>query len=99
MIARREKTTAEKIASTALQVLEREGPSAVSMRRIAAAIDVTPVAIYHHFPSREALLQAVTDQEFAKLLDFIAARRQKADPKSSATKLLIELMEGISTMR
>jgi len=47
-----ELTTAEQIAKVVLEILESEGPEAVSMRRIAHAVGVTPMAIYHHFPNR-----------------------------------------------
>jgi AcrR family transcriptional regulator len=60
--------TADRIAYVALSILEKEGPEAVSMRRVAEAVGITPMAIYHHFPSREALLNTITDREFAKLL-------------------------------
>jgi AcrR family transcriptional regulator len=67
--------TDRRIAAAALRVLEKEGPSAVTMRRIAKAVRVTPMAIYHHFPNREALLKTVTDQEFEKLAAFMDARQ------------------------
>jgi AcrR family transcriptional regulator len=38
---------------------------------IADALGITPMAIYHHFPSRDALLTMITDREFAKLLTHI----------------------------
>ena len=41
------------------------------MRRIAASVGITPMAIYHYFPNREALLRAVVDHEFDKLLQLI----------------------------
>ena len=66
-------TTAERIAEAALAILEAEGPEAVSMRRVAEAVGITPMAIYHHFQSREALLNSVTDAEFAKYLNNSAA--------------------------
>ena len=66
--------TADRIASVALTILEKEGPEAVSMRRIAEAVGITPMAIYHHFPSREALLNTITDREFAKLLSYMQAQ-------------------------
>src|SRR5260370_12062054 len=66
--------TADRIAYAALSILEKEGPEAVSMRRVAEAVGITPMAIYHHFPSREALLNTITDREFAKLLSYIQAR-------------------------
>lgn len=69
--------TADRIARVALAILEKEGPEAVSMRRVAEAVGITPMAIYHHFPSREALLNTITDREFAKLLSFMQAHRLK----------------------
>jgi AcrR family transcriptional regulator len=67
-------TTAEHIAQVALEILEAEGPEAVSMRRVASAVGITAMAIYHHFPGREALLNYITDREFAKLLEHIRAK-------------------------
>lgn len=65
--------TADRIARVALAILEKKGPQAVSMRRVAQAVGVTPMAIYHHFPNRESLLNTITDREFAKLLSHIQA--------------------------
>lgn len=64
--------TSRRIYQCALAILEEEGPQAVSMRRIAAQVGITPMAIYHHFPSREALLEQVVDTEFARLAGFFA---------------------------
>lgn len=61
--------TEERIRRTALRLLEKGGPEAVTMRRIARSIGITPMAIYHHFPTREALLRAVVDREFGDFLD------------------------------
>lgn len=66
--------TEERIRRAALRLLEKGGPDAVSMRRIAQAVGITPMAIYHHFPTREALLQAVVEREFGDFLD-LAARQ------------------------
>jgi len=66
-------STAERIAAVALNILRKEGPEAVSMRRVARAVGITPMAIYHHFPNRGALLNTITDREFAKLLGHIQA--------------------------
>ncbi|HVW78549.1 MAG TPA: TetR/AcrR family transcriptional regulator [Alloacidobacterium sp.] len=70
----KEITTAERIADEALKLLEDEGESAVSMRRIAQTVGITPMAIYHHFPNRETLLNFVVDREFGKFLGYIQAR-------------------------
>jgi AcrR family transcriptional regulator len=69
-----ETTTSERIAEATLRILEKEGESAVSMRQVANAVGVTPMAIYHYFPDRKALLNFVVDREFEKFLGFIQAR-------------------------
>ena len=72
-----EKATQERIAEAALSILEREGPNAVSMRRVAETAGITAMAIYHHFDNKEALLDFVTDREFAKFLEYIEKRPQR----------------------
>jgi AcrR family transcriptional regulator len=79
--------TDQRIAAAALRVLEKEGPAAVTMRRIANTVRVTPMAIYHHFPNREALLKTVTDREFEKLAAFMDAR-QASGGKGDRGRLL-----------
>jgi AcrR family transcriptional regulator len=48
-------------------LLDQEGPEAVTMRKVAGAVGITPMAIYRHFPDREGLLNAVADQGFEEL--------------------------------
>lgn len=67
-------STAERIRHSALRLLEKGGPQAVTMRRIARSVRITPMAIYHHFPTREALLKAVVDREFGEFLERTASQ-------------------------
>lgn len=83
-------TTAEQIAQVALELLESEGAEAVSMRRVASAVGITPMAIYHHFPNREALLNYITDAEFSKLLEYVLAHPPRGDSESR----LLDILEG-----
>jgi AcrR family transcriptional regulator len=57
------------IAEAALALGDREGPKAMSMRRIAADLGCDPMAIYRHYPDREALLDAVADLVLAEVTD------------------------------
>ncbi|MBG0565182.1 TetR/AcrR family transcriptional regulator [Actinoplanes aureus] len=57
--------TAAFIAEAALRLGDRDGQAAMSMRRIAAELGCDPMAIYRHFPNREALLDAVADLALA----------------------------------
>lgn len=53
--------TRERIVRTALGLVDRDGPKALSMRRLGAALGVDPMAVYHHLPNKEALLDAIVE--------------------------------------
>ena len=55
------------LLDAALAMLEREGPAALSLRALARAVGVSPMAPYHHFKDREALLAAVATAGFERL--------------------------------
>ncbi len=61
--------TQQKILRAARKLLEKEGAAAVSMRRVAEAVGVTPMAIYRHFANREALMKRVSDDAFTAVAD------------------------------
>jgi AcrR family transcriptional regulator len=48
----------ERILDAALALLAREGLEALSMRRLAQALDVWPMALYRYFEDKDALLDA-----------------------------------------
>jgi AcrR family transcriptional regulator len=83
-------STANRIARVALDILVNAGPEGVTMRRIAQVVGITPMAIYHHFPNRRALLNTITDREFAKLLGHIHAHPLRGGVEAR----LISVMEG-----
>lgn len=53
--------TRETIAATALELVDREGLDALSMRRLARALGMGTMTLYGHFRSKEELLDAVVD--------------------------------------
>lgn len=72
--------TSQRILAAARALFERAGPGAVSMRRVAEAVGITPMAIYRHFPSREALLKRISDDSFSEIARHWDARRSGGDP-------------------
>jgi AcrR family transcriptional regulator len=64
----------DRIRATALKLLEKDGAESVSMRRVAAESGVTAMAIYHYFPSREALLGDITQTVFADFAKQLASK-------------------------
>ena len=53
----------------ALGLLEKSGPDAVSLRKIASEAGVTHRALYRHFSDKSALFRAIAAQGFASLAD------------------------------
>ena len=47
------------VIETALRIIDAEGIGAMSMRRLAAELNVTGPSLYYHFDSKEALLDEV----------------------------------------
>jgi AcrR family transcriptional regulator len=66
-------TTARVIEDAAVELFARLGYHATSMRQIAAAAGVQPAAIYHWFPSKEAILVRLQDDFMDRLNERVEA--------------------------
>jgi AcrR family transcriptional regulator len=51
----------ERILQAAVEVADAEGIDALTLRRLAEALDVHPTSIYNHVPSKEAILDGLTE--------------------------------------
>jgi AcrR family transcriptional regulator len=59
--------TREGVAAAALALVDREGIEALSYRRVAEAIGCEAMSLYHYFPSKAHLIDAVIDLVFGEL--------------------------------
>jgi AcrR family transcriptional regulator len=75
----REELRAE-ILRAARGIVLREGYRALTMRRIAEAIDYSPAAIYQYFENRDAIATALMDQGFEELASAFDRYTGIADP-------------------
>ena len=57
--------TQTRIFAVARQLFDQGGVEAASMRRIAEKVGITPMAIYKHYPDKDALLNALMLDGFA----------------------------------
>jgi AcrR family transcriptional regulator len=81
-------STTSRIATAARRLLDREGAEAVTMRRVAAAVDVTPMAIYRHYPGRASLLNALADEGFADLTARLAEKKFSGSVQARLTRMM-----------
>jgi AcrR family transcriptional regulator len=65
--------TREDVARTALRLLDDDGLPDLTMRRLAAALDVQPSALYHHFPNKQTLLAELADRIVSRGADPLPA--------------------------
>ncbi|HLU73629.1 MAG TPA: TetR/AcrR family transcriptional regulator C-terminal domain-containing protein [Nonomuraea sp.] len=56
-----------RIVAAAVELVEREGADAVSMRRIASELGVGVMSLYNHVPSKNALLDAVAESVLSEI--------------------------------
>jgi AcrR family transcriptional regulator len=61
------KITRELVLATALELIDRDGADALSMRRLAAALDRDPMFLYRHAASKAALFDGVVETVLAQL--------------------------------
>lgn len=86
-------STSDKILRAALKLFERGGAEAVSMRRVADAVGITPMAIYRHFPNREALLKRLSDDSFQAIAHEWAAHATHPDVLERLQALLTPYLD------
>ncbi|MFG2948437.1 TetR/AcrR family transcriptional regulator [Streptomyces adustus] len=54
--------TEDGIYAMALQLIDADGVEALTMRKLAAALDANPMSLYHHVPNKDAVLCGVAQR-------------------------------------
>lgn len=66
--ASRRPLSRELLLATAVALVDVGGIKALTMRRLATAVDVEPMSLYYHLPDKEALLDGVVETVVAEIL-------------------------------
>ena len=79
----RQSLTRERVVDAAVRLADDAGVEALSMRRLADALGVQAMSLYHHFASKDAILDAMVDLVFTEIepasgSPWQAALRQRA---------------------
>ncbi|WP_233801021.1 TetR/AcrR family transcriptional regulator [Paraburkholderia sp. HP33-1] len=77
---RQKQALRERILDAARRIVVREGFAALSMRKIADAIEYSPATLYLHFASRDDIARALCAEGYAQLLATFVPLVQIADP-------------------
>jgi AcrR family transcriptional regulator len=90
---RRGPETRDEIDRAAIELFARLGYHATSMRAIAAAAGVQPAAIYHWYPSKEAILVHLQDDFMERLTENVVAAMDRHE--RAALKLAAAVREHV----
>ena len=68
------------LLASAVDILETDGPDALSVRRIAADAGVATMGVYNHFESKNGVIEALFMQGFEQLRQALAGIADVLDP-------------------
>jgi AcrR family transcriptional regulator len=68
------------LLDAAADILDREGPDSLSVRRIAAAAHVAPMGVYNHFEPKNGIIEALFIQGFERVRDALVGIADIQDP-------------------
>ena len=80
---KKQRLTAERVLDGAMALADEIGVDALTIRKLADALDTKPMTIYHHVPSKDAILDGMVDRVFAEIerppedLDWKPAMRRR----------------------
>ncbi|REJ04696.1 TetR family transcriptional regulator [Microbacterium bovistercoris] len=81
----------DSVTTLALDLLDRVGLPDLSMRRLAAELEVQPSALYWHFANKQELLAAVADR--------ILSRIPQPEPGTDVTEVATGIRDALLTYR
>ena len=59
--------SAERVIAAAVALADTIGVDALTIRKLAAELDVKPMTIYHHVPNKEAIIDGMVDVVFSEI--------------------------------
>jgi AcrR family transcriptional regulator len=78
---RRNARIRQAIIKSAVEIIHHEGVAALSIRRIADAIDYSPASIYEYYPNKDAILAEVCEEGYTKLAAALREYPSESDPR------------------
>lgn len=85
----REQLTREQIVAAAVELLDREGTEALSMRRLGSRLNAAATSLYRHVANRDELIQLVVDDVYGELEPPATADRSRW--RAAVTRIATDL--------
>src|SRR5258708_38737125 len=88
----RKQRTREALLDAALELLEDQSFSSLSLRQVTRSAGVVPTAFYRHFDDMEELGLALIDESFRTLREMIRAARTDLQPSAHVIRNSVEIL-------
>src|SRR5436190_23606942 len=75
VVEAKEPLSAERIVLAALELIEDEGMAAFSTRKLASKLGCEAMSIYHYFPSKGHLMDALVDRVMSEMTVLVPGER------------------------
>lgn len=85
------------LLTAAETVLERDGPTALSLRAVAREAGVSPAAPYHHFKDKRELLNAIAREGFSRIRSAMAGAIGEAGAREKGSSMGAAYVEFAQT--
>ena len=80
--------TRERVLRTAVALADEGGIESLSMRKLAQALDVVPMALYRHVANKDELLDGLVDVVVGEIDPPLDGRRlEDGDPSNGSSRL------------
>ncbi|MFC5031819.1 TetR/AcrR family transcriptional regulator [Streptomyces sp. DSM 41987] len=86
---RRRAAATQEILDAAERHITEHGPAALSLRAVARSLGMTVQALYHYFPSRDALVTVLVTKAYDDLADAVQAAVDTAADDSALPRLVV----------
>ena len=81
--------TRERVLTSALELVDRDGLPALSMRKVGAELGVEGMALYRYANGKDALLDGLVEMLYAELRDRLAAADQGTDARAELHRIAL----------
>lgn len=91
---RRHDENLQRILETAMLMVEAGGFGALSINKLAEAVDYTPGALYRYFGSKDALLSQLIERVLQEVHDHLLRAQARLPPRATPLAHVLMLVEG-----
>lgn len=81
--------TRQRLLEVAIELFRRHSVAGTSLQMISDALSLTKSAIYHHFRTREELLDAILEPVLAELAVLVEEAERQRTPRARADRMLV----------